>query len=84
MTTDEQRGYSRGYAAGRKRVEHELSADDIRRQRQAFLDKAFLAALPVAINGNWTRGEAKITTTKDCVSLAWEIAEDALKARRCA
>jgi hypothetical protein len=81
----EQRGYSRGYVAGRKRLKADESAEHLRRERQAFLDKAFLATLPMALEqSTWTRGDKPIKKLKDRVQLAWEIAEAALLSRRCA
>lgn len=84
MTADEHRAYARGYAAGRKKVKQSRTAENLRRERQAFHDKAFLAALPFAFEQTtWTRGEAPIKTLNERVKLAQEIADVALKARRC-
>jgi hypothetical protein len=79
----EQRGYSRGYATGRKRIKQDREAERLRHERQAFLDKAFLAALPVCINvSGWKFGEKPITNVGDRTKLAWEFATEALRQRR--
>jgi hypothetical protein len=84
-TTEEKRVYARGYAAGRKRVQRDRLAERMQAERQAFLDRAFLAALPACIDAQgWTRGEKPITTLDERVRLAWDAAESALKQRRTA
>jgi len=84
-TTEEQRGYARGYAAGRKRVQRDRQAERAQAERQAFLDRAFLAALPACIEAHgWTRGGKPITGLDQRVRLAWDAAEQALKQRRIA
>lgn len=90
----EKRGYGRGYQARELRIKrealdaqhrrdlaHELRAD------RAFRDRAFLAALPFAMTQKtWvsTVGEEKkpISTMKQRVDLAWDVANEALKQRR--
>jgi len=75
----EQRGYSRGYIAGRKRKAREISRENQMRKKSAFWQRAFLAALPVAMTrDNWTRGDKPITTVADRTKLATEIADEAL------
>jgi hypothetical protein len=84
-TTEEQRGYARGYAAGRKRVQRDRQTERYQAERQAFLDRAFMAALSACIDAKgWTRGEKPITTLDERVRLAWDAAESALKQRRIA
>jgi len=79
----EQRGYSRGYQAGKKRVQTERLAERLAKEQQAFLDKAFLAAVPFAMQqSNWKHGEKPINTIAERVDLAWDVAEAALKRRR--
>lgn len=79
----EHRGYSRGYAAGKKRVRADRHAENYRREQQAFLDKAFLVALPFAMQqSTWKHGEKPINTIPERVDLAWDVAESALKRRR--
>lgn len=79
----EANGYARGYAAGRRRQK----ADDQRRnehqERQAFLDRAFLAALPACIVAqDWKFGEKPIRSQEDRVRLAWTFAAESLKQRK--
>jgi hypothetical protein len=75
----EQRGYAKGYTAGQKRADREERERDAREQREAFRRAVFLAALPSYLNGSWTRGEEKMTTTAQRVSLAWRCADEAMK-----
>ncbi len=74
-------GYSRGYAAGRRRLEaddHKLERD---RRREEFRNQAFLAALPgCVVAQNWHDGKKEpITTLPSRVKLAWSFADSALK-----
>lgn len=79
----ERRGYGRGYAAGKKRMRTERRAEQIERDERAFLDKAFLAALPFAMQqSTWVIGDKPIKTTVERIDLAWKVADAALKARR--
>lgn len=81
----ERQAYARGYAAGRRKAKIERSADQVRKERQAFLDKAFLAALPFAMEQTkWTIGDKPISTSEERVELAWRVAARALKQRRSA
>ena len=60
MNAEEKRAYQRGYAAGLRRKKRLISAEVARRERQAFLDKAFLAALPACIEAQgWKTGDGK-------------------------
>ena len=78
-----QRGYSKGYQAGKRNVAKSRSYEHERRERQAFYDRAFLAALPFAMEQEgWTRGNKKINTLEDRIRLASETAHDALKQRK--
>lgn len=87
MTSDdikavEQRGYAKGYAAGRRRLKADRSAEHARRERQAFLDKAFLAALPFAMTQTtWKFGDEPINSSEDRIALAWRIAKRAMNSR---
>lgn len=84
--------YQRGYRAGRLRTEREMEDelrrfkrmnDAIRRSEMAFLDRAFLAALPFAMTQNtWKSGDEPIRTIQDRVNLAWDVALDALRQRK--
>lgn len=79
----ELRGYSRGYNAGRLRKEKNIRTERIQAERQAFMDRAFLAALPACINAQgWKAGDKPITSFEDRTKLAWDFAERALKTRR--
>jgi hypothetical protein len=78
----ERRGYSKGYIAGRSRKQREISLERARREKQAFLDRAFLAILPAAMNAdNWTSGGKPIVSTVDRVKLAASWAREALLQR---
>ena len=79
----ELRGYSKGYAAGQRRLANQMNRERIQRQDQRFLDQAFFAALTTCVSeGNWSKGEKKLNTLDGRVQLAWEFAESALKQRR--
>lgn len=83
MKKAEQRGYARGYAAGRKRVRADNLAERYHREQQAFLDKALLAALPACIEAQgWKSGGEPITSLPQRVALAVKFANEALKQRR--
>lgn len=79
----EQRGYARGYRAGKHRADAEQRAEAMRSERQAFLERAFLAALSACVNAdNWKSGGEPITNIPGRTALAWDFAEEALKRRR--
>lgn len=79
----EHRAYARGYATGRKKAKIERSADQVRKERQAFLDKAFLAALPVCIDRQIkAKGTEGINDNERKVTAAWWYAQESLKQRR--
>lgn len=83
----EHRAYARGYAAGRKKVKIERSAEQVRKEKQAFLDKAFLAALPVCLSTEIMTAAvagSKESERERQVKAAWWFAEKALKQRRSA
>lgn len=81
----EQRGYAKGYASGRKRRKADLHADHVHKEKQAFLDKAFLAALPACMEiQGWSINDVPVKSKEDRVKLAWRFAQEALKQRRCA
>ncbi|HLP99165.1 MAG TPA: hypothetical protein VK149_12055 [Sideroxyarcus sp.] len=78
----EKRGYSKGYLAGRRLKKRKDEQESRRRERQAFLDRAFLSILPAAMNAQgWTFGDTPISSTQDRVKLARRWAEEALKQR---
>lgn len=78
----ELRGYSRGYAAGKRR---RMSSREIQRHRaeaHAFRDRVFLGALPamVAAQG-WKMDGVEVTTMPKRVELTWRFADESLKQR---
>ncbi|WP_145997167.1 hypothetical protein [Ralstonia mannitolilytica] len=81
----EARGYKRGYQAGRRKQQSEALVARLereKREKRAFRDRAFLAALPAAFAAQgWVRGEKPINTLEERVRLAWETAKAALKQR---
>lgn len=75
--------YNRGYVAGRRKRKQEDTLANRRKADQAFLDKAFLAALPACVDTHgWTSGDQKITSLHDRTELAWKFASKALQLRR--
>lgn len=75
----EHRGYSKGYIAGKKRKHRDISEETRQRKKDAFWQRAFLAALPAAFAAQgWSRGEKPITDLKGRVRLAAETADEAL------
>lgn len=79
----EHRGYSKGYNAGRRKRRIEMHAEHRQRERQAFLDKAFLAALSALINAQgWKVGDVLCTTGDQRVDLAWTVALQSLRKRK--
>ena len=78
----EKRGYARGYRAGKQKKKRDEAAYRAYREKAAFLDRAYLALLPVAMQvDNWSfRGEA-VTTGEQRTSLAVAWAREALRKR---
>lgn len=82
-TVEEKREYARGYQAGRKKREADLEGLRRKLSDQEFHDKAFLAALPFAMEqDSWRVGEEKIHTIEQRVAFANLIADEALRQRR--
>lgn len=82
IADDDKKAYSRGYAAGRRRLKADLAEERRARERQAFLDKAFLAALPALINGTaWKTGEVLHDGVAGRVLMARKFAIEALLQR---
>ena len=76
------RGYSQGYAAGKRALKAAKTREHELRERQAFLDRAFIALLPVmVIQSGWTCGEYKYDTGEKRIQLAAGLARTALSAR---
>lgn len=81
ITPDDKKAYARGYAAGRLRKIKDVDRDAERKKRDAFWQRAFIAALPsVILAKGWTRGDKPIVGPADRVRLAAEIANEALSA----
>ena len=78
----ERRAYSKGYLAGKRRKQREISLDRARREKQAFLDRVFIELLPVALKAEgWTSGGKPVTTSVDRVRLARNWTIEALSQR---
>ena len=71
--------YDRGYQAGKRRKKLLISREQVYRERQAFLDRVFIALLPTAMTAqDWKFGSVPITSGVDRVRLAKAWAKDAL------
>lgn len=82
MNDSERRAYSRGYAAGRAKKRSVQKAGRAHAQRQAFLDRCFIAALPACIESpTWRVGERNMTSLEDKVTLARLFAFECLRQR---
>lgn len=80
LKTAEQKGYSKGYAAGLHRKNREVSYASRQKKKDAFWQRAFLAVLPAAFDTQeWSRGSKPINTLPDRLRLAAETADEALK-----
>lgn len=78
----EHRAYAKSYAAGRRRRRHDNRMQQRERERQAFLDKAFFAALPFCLVAEgWKFGKDPITSIDERVKFSWRIARIALGER---
>lgn len=76
----ETRGYARGYQAGKKRRDAERAKEAQDKADQAFVRRAFLAALPFAMTQDaWKIGEKPISSVEERVDFAWRIARASLK-----
>lgn len=76
----EQRGYSKGYAAGQRRVVREDERREHSVRKEEFRRQTFLAALPaLMISGTWEMGGKKVITSDEHCQLAWRIADQATK-----
>ena len=93
QSSDEKRGYSRGYAAGKKRIGKQIKQEkeylsarskDWKREIDGNYNAAFLACLPSCISGgNWVDGDNNpIVTVADRVELANELARAAARYMR--
>ena len=79
MTPDEQRAYSRGYSAGRKRVQREITDRQMKAAKCSAWLEIFSACMPSAmVMQGWKRGEKEIKTIYDRARLAGEFADKGL------
>lgn len=82
IKTAERRGYSKGYLAGRKKKRTEQVIENMRRERQSFLDKAFISLLSGSMLADgWKSGDKPIVGIAERVGLARKFAIEALKQR---
>lgn len=78
MTPDEKRAYQRGYAAGQRRKAKVRARERRDAAREAFWQRAFLAALPACIDADgWKQGDKPIVGISDRTALAREFADAA-------
>lgn len=76
----EARGYARGYQAGKRRRDVERAKESQAKADEAFMRRAFLAALPFAMTQDtWHIGGKKINSTEERVDFAWRLARESLK-----
>lgn len=79
----EQRGYSKGYASGRKRLKLEDQRAAERAKENEFYNQALVALLPTCMRvQGWRFGEVEVKNVADRVKLANYFAEEAVKYRR--
>jgi len=79
----EKRAYSRGYAAGRKRLEGDLIREAIKSEERDFWERAVLQVATHFMEcEGWTQGEKKLTSLDDRASLAVKFADFVVAARR--
>jgi hypothetical protein len=75
MSKEERAAYARGYAAGKKRVVRERSAEHVAARRNAFWQRAYLAFAPVAVTSpNWSIGDEKMDDSNKRIArlaVAW-------------
>lgn len=70
-TKEESRAYSRGYQAGKRRLERDLDNEQRERKRKERAERIFISILPAAMQvQGWSFGEEKINTTEQRVRLA--------------
>jgi hypothetical protein len=83
----EKRGYSKGYAAGKRRVGREVEVERMERARtareDAFFRQAFAAALPACITAQgWKSGDEPINSLAGRTKLAQDFAVEAVRLAR--
>lgn len=84
MTTEEEkRAYSRGYAAGRKRVEADASREAIKAGERDFWERSVLSVAEYFMGCDaWTRGQKQLSTLEDRAELCVKFADYVVAARR--
>lgn len=80
----EARGYSKGYAAGKRRLDADMEREEARGRREAFRQQAFLVVLPALLaSGTWGRkvkGEhVNWKTMAEYCAGAWQFVDEAEK-----
>ena len=71
------REYSRGYQAGRKKLEADEKHSERMRRQNAFYNDALLAVIPACISSHgWKQGDKQITGLKERAKLAHDFAAE--------
>lgn len=71
----EQRGYSKGYAAGKRSREQDVDYERLEREKWEFIDRAFLAALPYCLENHVRLVTCKASTKYEAsIEAAWHFA----------
>lgn len=69
------REYSRGYQAGRKKLEADEKQSERMRRQNAFYNQALLASIPACISSHgWKQGDKQITGLEERTKLAHDFA----------
>lgn len=80
ITAAEKRGYSKGYAAGQRRMETALEAEARYCAESRFRQQVFCAALTgVLQNGTWKTGDKLWTSIPEYVDGSWKFADEAVR-----
>lgn len=74
----ERRGYSKGYAARGRRLRADRSRQHWQEKRDAFWRAALLASIEAVMYRGWTQGGQPLTTIKQRMGVAREIADAAV------
>lgn len=83
----EQRGYARGYRAGKRRKVRAIDRERELARREAFIERVFLQILPWALENRdgWGRkinGKHVHFTKEERIDFAWRMAIEAYDHRR--
>jgi len=80
--TEAERGYSKGYAAGQRRIAANMTREERQAARDEFRRAVFLAVIP-HIGDEWKQGEKHISLdVAGKVEIAWDFADEAMKKAR--